>query len=64
MHETHQEETGLQMQVTELPVLKEDQKSVPKSVEEEKPHESENPLLNFSILNSASNNSKSRAWMR
>jgi len=64
MHETHQEETGLQMQVIELPVLKEDQKSVPKSVEEEKPHESENPLQNFLILNSASNNSKNRAWMR
>jgi len=64
MHEIHQEETGIQMQVTELLVLKEGQKSVPKSVEEEKPHESENPLQNFLILNSASNNSKNRVWMR
>jgi len=64
MHEIHQEETGIQMQVTELLVLKEGQKSVLKSVEEEKPHESENPLQNFLILNSASNNSKNRAWMR
>lgn len=64
MHEIHQEETGIQMQVTELAVLKEDQKLGPKSVEEEKLHESENPLQNFLILNSASNNSRSRAWMR